>query len=160
MNYINYHYHDLLTGLKNIEIDYERRFCKKPEVVFGIKRGGLIPAVHLSHSYEVPLEVIEWSTRDANIRNKDTLNKLIECLEAGRQCLIVDDIFDSGKTLMEISDNLKEKTEKTPIYVTLVLNTNSELLEQFTKENTLVYSLAIPKKQEDWLIFPWEDSAN
>ena len=36
----------------------------KPEVVVGVQRGGLIPAVQLSHYYDVPLQTISVSFRD------------------------------------------------------------------------------------------------
>ena len=51
----------------------------KPDIIFGIPRGGLIPAVHLSHSLNAKLEI-----------NNTRLNNY---LHKQKNILIVDDIW-------------------------------------------------------------------
>ena len=63
----------LYTQIKESKIEYTK--------IYGISRGGLIPAVSLSHRLELPL-IDKLSIPDRSI-------------------LIVDDIADSGKTLSQ-----------------------------------------------------------
>ena len=35
----------------------------KPELIIGVARGGLVPAVMLSHYLDVPMQSLHWSTR-------------------------------------------------------------------------------------------------
>jgi uncharacterized protein len=51
--------------------------------IHGVPRGGLIPAVMLSHKLNIPLTPCNW-----DVTNDDTI-----------QTLVVDEICDSGKTL-------------------------------------------------------------
>jgi len=64
-----------------------------PDVIVGLTRGGLIPAVMLSHRLKLPMKTIQWSTRDYPL--KESLDEL----RIYRKILIVDDICDSGVTL-------------------------------------------------------------
>lgn len=56
---------------------------QKFDSIYGIPRGGLVPAVILSHKFNAPLIL------DPKLITKDTL--------------VVDDISDSGQTFLEIS---------------------------------------------------------
>ena len=80
-------------------MDYEQfleaidKIAKKAEEwqvdsVWGIPRGGLVPAVYLSHRLDVP----------------------VDAFLSGDRCLLVDDISDSGKTLEAESANYYYKT--------------------------------------------------
>ena len=51
--------------------------------VYGVPRGGLIPAVYLSHYLNIPL---------------------ISTLDIGQEILVVDDIVDTGDSLRKLSD--------------------------------------------------------
>lgn len=65
----------------------------KPEVIVGLTRGGLIPAVMLSHSLGIQMMPLHWATRD--FVGYDSL----EILRPYREILIVDDICDTGKSI-------------------------------------------------------------
>lgn len=67
----------------------------KIKTIYGIEKGGLIPAVMLSDRLEIPL-----------VRRKQINSKT----------LIVDDIIDTGYTLAKLA---KETKEHTPIIITL-----------------------------------------
>ncbi len=85
--------------------------------LYGLPRGGLPIAVHLSHHLELPL-----------------------FLEPKENCIIIDDISDSGKTLLKYKG-------KYPIFTLLY------------KEKTLVIpDISIEMVfEEDWINFPWEN---
>jgi hypoxanthine phosphoribosyltransferase len=77
----------------------------KPDVVVGLTRGGLIPAVHFSHYFDVPMVAFKYSLRDHP--GTDPIEKLIELTGQYANILIVDDICDEGHTLHEIFEAMK-----------------------------------------------------
>jgi xanthine phosphoribosyltransferase len=84
----------------------------KPDYVVGLTRGGLLPAVMLSHYFNVPCETLKVSLRDGAecesnlwmaedafgyVNDPDAILKFDTRL--AKNILIVDDINDSGATL-------------------------------------------------------------
>ena len=95
---------------------YKKCKNKKFEGVYGFPRGGLCIAVALSHSLEIPL-----------------LDK------PNNNCLIVDDIYDTGHTLEKIK---YLKGSETYVWVSK---------KKPTWWNSYKYI-----KDDEWIIFPWE----
>jgi len=96
------------------------------EFVTGIPRGGLIPAVMMSHAYGI--KYISYSSAKmlpGNLRKKT---------------LVVDDISDTGVTIAE-ADKLKFLT------ATLCLRIGTSTVPNFTGEHI---------SDDSWLVFPWE----
>ena len=93
--------------------------CKNKDFsgVYGVPRGGLCLAVAMSHSLNIPY---------------------LEDLKAG--CLVVDDVYETGTTLTEIS-NFPDTT----IFVW-----HSKVVPQWW--NAIEIS-----RSDDWLVFPWEN---
>ena len=85
--------------------------------VYGIPRGGLCLAVTLSHYLNIPLLDLPQDN-----------------------CLIVDDIYDSGKTLE------KYKNYKNASYFVLI-----------SKKDPTWFECFLTIKTADWIVFPWED---
>lgn len=91
--------------------------------VYGLPRGGLIFAVMLSHQLDIPL-------LHAPIKN----------------CLIVDDICDSGESLLHYYKNSSAFDK--PLYT---------IATMYYKENDLVVpDFYMYKKADKWIKFPWE----
>jgi hypoxanthine phosphoribosyltransferase len=69
----------------------------KPDYIVGISRGGLLPAVMISHYLNVPMQSLDVSLRDSGT----TVSNLGMAEDAfdGKNILIVDDINDQGTTL-------------------------------------------------------------
>lgn len=91
--------------------------------VFGIPRGGLIYAVLLSHLMHIPL-----------------------LMSATENCIIIDDIADSGETLLHYQNN-SSGDGKNKYHITTMYYKKSSLVkpEYYYKE-----------KRDKWIVYPWE----
>ena len=70
-----------------------------PQVIVGISRGGIIPAVRLSYLLNLPLEIISCSYKDDVLQFNPAVSDL---LHEDKRILLVDDINNTGKTMKEI----------------------------------------------------------
>tara|TARA_B100001093_G_scaffold354314_1_gene338808 strand:- start:1372 stop:1788 length:417 start_codon:yes stop_codon:yes gene_type:complete len=96
------------------------------QYIYGIPRGGLIPAVLLSHKLGIPLT--------QNLKNYS---------------LIVDDISDSGNTLKEVVERAHNPINNyTYVHTATLFERQGTIFEpDFIGEHI---------KYDDWLVFPWE----
>tara|TARA_R100001126_G_scaffold45295_1_gene25630 strand:- start:196 stop:603 length:408 start_codon:yes stop_codon:yes gene_type:complete len=95
--------------------------------IYGLTRGGLIPAVMLSHKLNIPMITSPQELASSTIMN------------VTRNILIVDDIADSGFTLKAWSR-----------YPTAVLHYKPHTSD-------VVPDLwAVEHKTDDWIVYPWE----
>lgn len=131
----------------------------KPDVVVGILRGGIVPAVSLSHYYDVPLIAMEWSTRDQAV-GKQLPEELLGYLFSESKILIIDDICDSGLTLREVYNHLSDRFFQEKLRSTSLKNVRTAVLhynegqEMFKPEYN---AITINKSKKDiWLVYPWE----
>lgn len=110
----------------------------KPDVIVGLSRGGLMPAVVLSHRLNVPMVPVTWQTRDGKTKDKEVLNNV---KSKYNNILVVDDICDSGLTLREISSILKAK------YVVLIDKAPEKFLVDYAGRIC---------DSDEWIEFFWE----
>ena len=111
-----------------------------PELVVGINRGGLVPAVHISHYWDVEMVPVSLSLRDFKGRNLPEL--------PNKNILIVDDIVDSGDTLLEIIKHYQNLNIRT---AALIYNEGQKC------HSPTYYGKVINKFEKDvWITFPWE----
>ena len=69
----------------------------RPDYIVGISRGGLLPAVMISHYFDIPMKPLQVSLRD-NVETVSDLGMAEDAFD-GKNILIVDDINDQGTTL-------------------------------------------------------------
>lgn len=116
----------------------------KPRLVVGISRGGLIPAVMLSHKLNVPMKTIRASSYEGT---RKLLHKPVE-LKGWQEefddasVLVVDDIVDSGGTFNAVVNFTRRAR--------LVALVNKKPLEYSAVAS---YCTVHP---EIWVKFPWE----
>jgi hypoxanthine phosphoribosyltransferase len=120
-----------------------------PDVIVGIARGGLIPAVMLSHLFNVPLVVINLSYRDKKAGHSNLTDQLLE-LNKYKKAVVVDDICDSGKTFEELKK-----------YFNVMLTNNVRFVSLFAKKTAefkpdVVADVINKKDDHKWIVFPWE----
>lgn len=94
----------------------------KPTGVYGIPRGGLIPATLISYKLDIPL-----------------------LMNASKGCLIVDDIADSGRTLLHFTEN---DTQFNKYFIATMFYHERSIV----KPNYYKF-----KKNDKWIVFPWEE---
>jgi hypoxanthine phosphoribosyltransferase len=138
----------LLTIQRQIHID---RFY--PKYIVGLSRGGLVPAVKLSHYLNIPMYAL----------NKEESNFWIaEDAFNGINMLIIDDINDTGKTIQWVKQYFRSscmpKDEKWEnIWIT---NARFAVCINNEASNEIVsYSGHSINKFEnpEWCVFPWEE---
>lgn len=99
---IPYTYEQFNEGL-NILVEQIKSDEWQPDYIVGITRGGLVPAVRLSHMLNIPLETVKWSLRDDCEQESNCW--IPEDIDAGMKVLIVDDIVDGGETVRTLIED-------------------------------------------------------
>jgi len=97
------------------------------DVIYGVPRGGLIVAILLSHKLNKPLILDPLTAKDKRI-------------------LVVDDISDTGTTLIALYDKINPlQFGYRPITVTIHYKPGSKFVPDIYHEET-----------NDWIVYPWE----
>ena len=130
----------------------------KPDYVVGLTRGGLIPAVILSHMYGVKLVPLDASFRDSEDSPESNLWLPESVNFSNKKVLIVDDINDSGATFNWIKQDWNTSTAgiggidwSNVKFAALVHNKASTAPTDYTY-------LTINKAEQDiWIVYPWEN---
>lgn len=122
-----------------------------PDVIVCPMRGGVDMGIKLSNYLEVPVKALHWQTRDGEETN---VNQLLEIVEQniGKNILIVDDICDTGKTLVDIYTYLAEGdgTNYNVSFATAINNVECDFQPTWCGREI--------SRSDDtqWFVFPWE----
>lgn len=128
-----------------------------PDYIVGLTRGGLIPAVCISHLTGIPMHTLNISLRDGDEQE----NKLWMSQDAldGKKILIVDDINDSGETI----NTLKKLWAEDGIvewgniwhhsvrFAVIDSNSGSKAFADY-----IVNTVDKVTNPDLWLVYPWE----
>ena len=136
---INYPWNTIDDLVKEVA---NRASSFKPTHIVGITRGGLIPAVMLSHSFDLPMETLGVSFRD----NRATHHTKFKPIDDARY-LIVDDINDSGTTFKVVSDIFRNRR--------LIFATSALINKEKSGFDVDFYGEMF--YHDDWINFPWEN---
>lgn len=126
----------------------------RPDAIVGVGRGGLVPAVYLSHATGLPMQSIDYSGADLG-----TAGSLIAAFakraSQGQRLLFVDDINDSGRTIARLRELLRGAgaPDGTIRFATIIDNIGSAARVDYAAR-------AIDRAAtKDWFVFPWEAMA-
>lgn len=122
-----------------------------PDFVIGIGRGGLVPAVFLSHALDVPMLSIDVSARLPDFAD-DLLAKLAAKSATGARLLFIDDINDSGATIAAVRRRLAEAGGDSAVVRFAVLIDNAGSRDR-VEYRARTIDRAVDKR---WFVFPWE----
>ena len=100
---------------------------EKPQFITGVPRGGLIPAILMSHKFDIPYIGLEAAkTLPGDLKKK---------------ILVIDDIADSGNTLAQIERHNFQTA-------TLARRYSSTFTPSMVGQDV---------RDDHWLVFPWEN---
>lgn len=119
-----------------------------PNVIVGIKRGGLIPATILSHFMDLPLQIVSCQLRDAKERGLE-FSELLS-LDATKKILFVDDICDTGDTFKKIFQESKDIGLTNFKTCSLFFNVRQNFIVDYKAKKI------DRNEKKDWIVFPWE----
>ena len=138
----------------------------RPDYVVGLTRGGLIPAVMISHYFNVPMHSLNVSLRDSDIGPESNCWMAEDAYgyqDSPKRILIVDDINDSGATFNWIKQDWQGScavNNERWNYVWGESTRFAVLFENLASEfNGVTYHAEEINKAENdvWIDFPWED---
>ena len=105
-----------------------------PKLIIGITRGGLIPAVALSHKLKVPMTTTTWQDRDGGIKEK---------IFIPNHSLVVDDINDTGLTFRGVTSGYNTKFQTLALWE--------------RKKSKFTVDFSARGCDTEWIVFPWEE---
>ena len=156
MDKLYYSYDDMVSDCRVIvrEMAHDGYM---PDVIIGAGRGAYPFGVMLSHYFEVPFEAFRWQTRDGAIEDSETLRHILSKYNS-KTVLVVDDINDTGTTLIGINDVIEshakidmESAHQDVTYSTLFDKESSQFSNvEYTANRVL-------PDEERWIVFPYEE---
>jgi uncharacterized protein len=125
-----------------------------PSLLVGVGRGGLAPAVYLSHRMGLSMVSIDHSTRIAQFGD-ELVAVLAQRTREGNRLLFLEDINDSGRTIGEIRAALASEGAVSANIRFAVLLDNL----QSSQRVDYAFERIDRSVTKDWFVFPWEAMA-
>lgn len=123
----------------------------KPDFIIGVGRGGLVPAVFLSHATGLPTLSVDYSSQVKDFADAPLVT-LAQRTIAGERLLFLDDINDSGRTITHLRRALADAgaIDGAVRFAMLIDNISSaERIDYSARQIDRTVT-------KDWFIFPWE----
>jgi xanthine phosphoribosyltransferase len=148
LNYIAYE--DFLANVRSLS-SLLAADSWKPDFIIGIGRGGLVPAVYISHELQVPMLSIDHSSKVPGFAD-ELLRKVADKSTTGTRLLFVDDINDSGGTIAYIRQLLTDNGGDTGNlrFAVVINNSKSRVSVDYWAQ---MIDRTVDKR---WFVFPWE----
>lgn len=126
----------------------------RPDHIVGIGRGGLVPGAYLSHATGISLLSVDQSSGVPDFADA-LLAKLASATQAGMRILVIDDINDSGRTIVAVQRAILDYGGPAASLRVAVL------LDNRRSAATVDYRAQVIDRTTDkrWFVFPWEQMA-
>lgn len=143
----NYGYDEYQNDIRNL-LKMIRQETKNEYHVIGIERGGLVPATHMSNLLSCQMSVIRFQTRHGIVDKETRWYGKPAVITANDRFIIMEDIYDSGKTIKQIQKDLDDAGlgREQVSYYTLFGNSKA-------KDDGVIY---LHESLDRWIVFPWE----
>ena len=135
----------------------------RPDYIVGITRGGLVPAVLLSHATDIPMKTLCVQLESKGLEENTERNAEIarDALKNNKKILILDDINRGGDAMQWIQndwqdvigmvgDYKSESWHSNVRFASLIDNPNSKVHMDYCNEEVDLDEESI------WVEFPWE----
>jgi len=134
---IDKYIHNIIPKIKNLKID----------VLIGISRGGLIPLTLISEKLEN--KNVQFVSVSSYIGEKKSCVKINnhswkENDLINKNILVIDDVSDTGDTLISLSSFLRNFKPKKVFYYTIFIKPHTKFIPDFYSDKT-----------NKWIIYPW-----
>ncbi|MEE9411251.1 MAG: phosphoribosyltransferase family protein [Candidatus Heimdallarchaeota archaeon] len=119
-----------------------------PDVIVGIARGGWIPARLLADFYgnrRTANIKIEFYDNTSQATDDPVITQEISDNVEGKVVLVVDDVADSGKSLIAAVEHIQQKNPKEIRCATL-----------YYKKHSIIKPDYFIKDTQAWIVYPWE----
>jgi xanthine phosphoribosyltransferase len=144
MTKIYYPYQEFKQDLKTLTQKIDQPF----DAILGIARGGLSMAQMLGEYYDLrEVYAINTISYDDTEKRDDIEVFNIPYLKSAKQVLIVDDIVDSGDTLVEVLKVLKKKYPNVTFFTASL----------FYKKTAKIAPTWYVKEPKGWIEFFWSE---
>jgi len=121
----------------------------KPDLIIGLLRGGMLPAVIISHALDdTKMEAIDYSSSDGAGDDRNNHTNKIPKFDFAKRLLIVDDICDTGRSMKEIVNEYTSRGHEVFTFA-LYYKETSVFTPDFVWQT-------IPETSP-WIIFPFEN---
>lgn len=131
---------------QDVKILAQKINATKYNKIYAIARGGLAPACVLAHELNIRnVDAIGVIGYQAQVQQKE-IQLVTEIHGDGENCIVIDDLIDSGKTI----EFLRPKLPKA-LFVTIYAKPARKDLVDF-------YAIEFPA--EKWILFPWENDVH
>ena len=148
MTDLYHYYYDQYTKDIRHWIQHFEKF-PRPHIV-GIYRGSLPIATHLSNVLKCPMSIIRYQSRDGSDEKPEwVINNMgftSTWKTPGETTIVVDDIYDTGRTMRAIQQMDEFKYHPDVVYTCLFVSKNEDHVG-FLNERI-----------SRWIVFPWERS--
>jgi hypothetical protein len=126
--------------------EVERRGFK-PDLILGVSRGGIIPALLVSDRLGVPLDIIgvRFYKGVGDVEERPHIIQDISRELGDKRVLIIDDVSDTGHTLRLVKNYVEERGAREVMVCTLHYKPWAVYRPDYYVEET-----------EAWIIYPWE----
>lgn len=123
----------------------------QPDFIIGIGRGGLTPAVYLSHALDIAMLSVDVSA-PVPAFNADLLAQAAQRTATGERLLLVDDINDSGRTIRALREGMAAAGGDPDNVRFATLLDNRVSMERVEYAHGQIDRTT----DKDWFVFPWE----
>ena len=152
--------------IKSVVLDLVRQMYQgnwKPDYLVGITRGGLTPALMISHYTGIPMYTLDVRLRDYEEEGQapeHNLRMSEDVHNANKKILIVDDINDSGATFNWIVNDWELELPSNKIWVNRSNVKFASIVDNLSSDYGGVdyHAVEVNKAEDDvWIVFPWEE---
>ncbi len=147
MDYLRLSWNDIESGCKRLSLEIESRGISS-YILVGVSRGGLVP-LRLISDYISASQIHTMGVRFYEDIGRTGAEPVVfspvPVDMGGKNIILVEDISDTGKSLLAAKKHLKESGANIIVVATLV-----------KKPHTLLMPDIFDIETSSWVIFPWE----